>query len=263
MPLIEAVRFRRQDNHPKGAAWLVSDDSLLARGVAQIAIGQWEHLESILQGSRWVDPPVGYSLAGAIKTLSAPPGSPDWLVWHRDGWVFQAISWIAAVETGRGPARPPHIGHAEKGFDGMQLLLTKTGRRAKRLLIFEDKATENPRDKIRDEVWPALQLLEAGERDQELRAELSALLLQAPHLDKVQAVDRVLNQTNNRSYRVAITVGSSHASKAGIQRLFKGFVDVVPGSRFRRRAHVIQKDDLRGWLADIAQDAIAHIEPLR
>lgn len=145
----------------------------------------------------------------------------------------------------------------------MQLLLTRDGRRAKRLLIFEDKATENPRDKIRDEVWPALKLLEEGERDQELRAELSSLLLRAPHLDKVQAVDRVLNQSNNRSYRVAITVGASHASRAGIQRLFKGYGDVVPGSRFRRRAHVIRKDDLRVWLADIAQKAIEHVETLR
>jgi len=240
----------------------VIDEEMLARSVAQIAIGQWEHLEKILQTGQWSEATVGYSLAGAVRTLHVPPGSPEWKIWHRDGWVFQAISWIAAVEAGRGPARPPHIAHAEKGFDGLQLLLTRDGSRAKRLIIFEDKASANPRAKILGEVWPALRLLESGDRDHELRSELSALLLQAPHLDKVQAVDRVLNQRRNRSYRVAVTIGASHDSDAGLERLFRGYSDVVQGRRFRRRAHVLRQDELREWLAAIAKSAVDYVEGL-
>lgn len=262
VPLIEQVSFARRSGAPKGTTWRVTDDEQLARSIAQIAIGQWDHLERMLQSGVHSEVTAGYSLAGAKRTLHVPEDGPDWMIWHRDGWVFQAISWIAAVEAGRGPARPPHIAHADKGFDGLQLLLTRDGSRAKRLIIFEDKATTNPRGMIRGEVWPALEILESGGRDHELRSELLALLLRAPGLDTVQAVDRLLNQTGHRSYRVAVTIGRTHDSAAGIKRLFEGYSGAVPGRRFRRRAHVLRQDELRNWLARIAELAVRHIEEL-
>jgi hypothetical protein len=118
-PLIEVAKFEKVDGHPKGAVWSIPDEEALARSIAQIALGQWHHVAAfIASGDDWVDPPVDYAIDGAIKMLRVPPGSEDWLIWHRDGWLFQAISWIAAVETGRGPTRPPHMIHADKGLDG-------------------------------------------------------------------------------------------------------------------------------------------------
>jgi hypothetical protein len=154
------------------------------------------------------------------------------------------------------------MGHAQKGFDGLQLLLSRDMSKAKRLIVFEDKATTNPRNKIREEVWPALALMESGERDHELRAELSSLLEQVPALDRLQAVNQVMMQTKNRSYRIAVTVGSAHASRAGIGRLFSGYEVIVPGQRYRRRAHVLEVPDLRFWMSGLADLAIEHVRRL-
>lgn len=260
--IIESLRFRKRHGHPKGAAWVVPDDRLLGQAVAQIALGQWAHLESILRTGSWAEPSVDYSVAGAIKTLTVETGSLDWKRSHRDGWLFQAISWIAAVETGRGPARPPHVGHAEKGFDGLQLLTTRDGSRVKRLILFEDKATKNPRKVIREDVWPAFKSLEAGERDAAIRSELSALLLQMPNLDEQQAVNRVMPTLANRVYRVAVTVDPDRATQAGIKRLFKGYPEVASGGHYRRRAHVLELTNLREWMASVAAHGIEYLEGL-
>lgn len=258
--IIQTLRFSRGDGHPKGSAWLVPDQDQLAIGIAQIALGQWRHLERILQGNSSSLPAHDYAIRGAIKTLSAPPGSPDWQVWHRDGWLFQAISWIAAVETNRGPTQPPHIRPADKGFDSLQLLLSRDGTKVKRLIIGEDKATVNPRDMIRDNVWPELTMMESGDRDHELRSALASLLFHAPQIDELQAVNRVMRNVKHRSYRIAVTAGPRDSDAPGIRRLFKGYDAVVGGARFRRRAHVLTLDDTRQWMAEIADSAISIIE---
>lgn len=239
------------------------DDDTLAQGIAQVAMGQWHHLASILRaGHEMSNPSEGYAINGAIATLTAPPGSPEWKIHHRDGWLFQVISWIAAVESGRGPTRAPHMSHAQKGFDGLQLLLSRDRSRVKRIVIFEDKATTNPRGQVRDKVWPALVVMEAGERDHELRSELSSLLEQAPNLDPVQAVNQVMMTKANRAYRISVTVGSTQGSRVGIARVFAGYDTVVPGPRFRRRAHVLEVEDLREWMSDLAEKAIEHLRAM-
>lgn len=258
--IIQTLNFRKRDGHPKGAAWAIYDDRELGRAVAQIALGQWAHLETILRTGAWSEPAVNYSIVGAVETLTLAPDAPDWKRSHRDGWLFQAISWIAAVETGRGPARPPHIGHAEKGFDGLQILTSRGGARVKRLILFEDKATKNPRKTVREDVWPAFAALEAGQRDAAIRSELSALLLSLPNLDEEQAVNRVMPTMANRVYRIAITIDPTLGNVGAIKRLFKGYSDIVTGRRYRRRAYVLEIDNMREWLATVADHAIEHLE---
>ena len=220
--------------------------------IAQVALGQWRHVEQVLRGSPAAAPVAGSARAGALRMVELPPNATQENVWHRDGWMFQVISWIASVEASAGPTRPPHIRHADKGFDGLQLVLSKDGTRLKRLILFEDKATSNPRKTVRDKVWPEFREMESGARDHELLSELSALLMHAPQIDEVQAVNRVMRSTTHRSYRVAVTVGSTQASVASIRTLFKGFADVVSGRRRRRHGHVLQVDDLRDWMSSLA-----------
>jgi hypothetical protein len=69
---------------------------------------------------------------------------------------------------------------AHKGFDGLQLEIDTSNGFVTAAVIFEDKATDNPRDTIRDEVWPDFKLLEAGERENVLSADVSALLITRP-----------------------------------------------------------------------------------
>jgi hypothetical protein len=161
------------DNLFFGDTWTVDDEGVLADQIAHVALGQSLHVQRILTGANIAAPPTtATTAAGAIKLLSVSGVDP----WHRDGWMFQAMSWIAArVKSPDGVIRPPHMIHAHKGFDGLQLELDKDGG-VIAAVIFEDKATDNPRDTIRDEVWPDFKKLEAGENENVLTAEVVALL---------------------------------------------------------------------------------------
>jgi hypothetical protein len=55
----------------------------------------------------------------AIRLLAVPAGSDPR---HRDGWMFQTISWLAANRANPTAAiRAPHMILAHKGFDGLQI----------------------------------------------------------------------------------------------------------------------------------------------
>jgi hypothetical protein len=157
-------------------------------------MGQYRHVAQILDGLS-VQPPKGkadHAVNAIAKFQLAKNGDP----WQRDGWVFQIISWIAANQQKNGAVvAPPHIFHAHKGFDGLQLELSKDGKAITAVVIFEDKATEDPRGTIRDDVWPEIAKLENGERLAELTHEVTGLLERQqqafPGLDVDDAIDRI------------------------------------------------------------------------
>jgi len=158
-----------------GSRWTVADEDDLAGKVARLALGQARHVAAILAG---IDnrPPTtrADTAAGAIKLLTVPKDKPPY---HRDGWVFQAISWIAAHNAVAGAViRAPHMIHAHKGFDGFQLKLDESGQTVSAVVIFEDKATENPRSTIAGDVWKGIRDLESGLRMNELIPEAGGLL---------------------------------------------------------------------------------------
>lgn len=77
-----------------GSRWIVSDEDDLASKVAHIALGRSRHVAAILANIDKKKPATRADAAqGAIKLLTVPNGSKPH---HRDGWIFQAISWIAA-----------------------------------------------------------------------------------------------------------------------------------------------------------------------
>jgi hypothetical protein len=83
----------------------------------------------------------------AIKLLTL---GKDEEPWHRDGWIFQTISWIAASQAPSGSLTcAPHIRRADKGFDGLQLQLSEDGKVVTAVIVFEDKGAfggEHPID---------------------------------------------------------------------------------------------------------------------
>lgn len=257
--IVTVRKFSRSLGHPKGAYWEISDATALAGCIAKIALGQWKHAESLLDKARILYPHLPTLPVDSAKNLLVVPSGQD--PWHRDGWIFQCISWIAAVEASEGPVRQPHMILAHKGFDGLQLVLNKDGSKVRQLLVFEDKATSAPRDMIRTDVWPSFGLLHGGERNSELSAEFSALLERAPDVDVVAAANTVFRD-DGLAYRAALTVGASHGTDEGIIRLFKGFDGVVPGRRRKRRGHVLYLGDLRGWMQEIADLTLLEIDRL-
>jgi hypothetical protein len=141
-----------------GSRWEIADEDDLARKIALLALGQYRHVAAILAGIDKQNPATrAGAAAGAIALVTVPQGQESY---HRDGWIFQAISWIAAHrgETGT-VVRAPHTIAAHKGFDGMQVRLDADGAAATAVVIFEDKATTSPRPTIRGDVWKGISRL--------------------------------------------------------------------------------------------------------
>jgi len=247
-----------------GWEWEVEDIDVLAERVARVALGQYRHVAQILEGLAGTTPGgSAQHAADALKKLKlAKNGDP----WHRDGWLFQIISWIAANQKKQGATlAPPHIFHAHKGFDGMQLELSGDGKSVAAVVIFEDKATEDARGTIKQHVWPDIVKMEAGERIAELTHEVSAILERQQHLypelNVDDAIDRILWQ-QARCYRVSISVNDKHKSADKRQNLFKDYDISANGELSRRRAETMHFDDLRQWMTDFADLVAAKIKAI-
>lgn len=242
------------DNLCHGWEWEVEDIDILAERVARVALGQYRHIAQILEGVTGAAPAgSAQHAADALKKLMvAKNGDP----WHRDGWLFQIISWIAANQEKQGAAlAPPHIFHAHKGFDGMQLEISGDGKSVTAAVIFEDKATEKARRTIKRDVWPDIVDLEAGGRIAELTHEASAILERQRHLypdlDIDDAIDRILWQEARR-YRVSISIGDKHKTADQRKKLFKHYDASADGDVVRRRAETMHFDDLREWMTNFS-----------
>lgn len=238
-----------------GSDWSITDEDELAALIARVALGQYRHVLKVLNETDCIAyTPTPSALEGAIRTLTAKdPEKP----WQRDGWLFQVISWIAANIQDPGTVKsPPHIIHADKGFDGLHLCLDASSENVVSVIVCEEKATNGPRGKITSQVWPDFRSLEAGARDNELVSETTTLLAQNGHLDPDRAVHEILWE-QARAYRVSITIGDKECSQKGREALFKGYKNATPGDDVeKRRAETFHQSNLRDWMKRMAAKAI-------
>ncbi len=244
-----------------GSCWSVENDDLLAEMVARVALGQAHHVQEILQntGCESIAPQFS-ALQGARKLLTVKnPSSP----YHRDGWLFQTISWIASHITHPELLKsPPQMIHAHKGFDSLQIGLSESGQEADFVLIGEDKATENPRSMLTDKVWPELGTFDRGERDNELISETMTILALNTSIDARLTVSKIFWEKVRR-YRVAVATDEDHIAPTSRAKLFKG-LEAFPknGTESDRLAELLCRDDLRSWFSEVAVKAITHAEKL-
>src|SRR5260221_4424986 len=101
-----------------GYDWSINDEGQLAELVARVALGQYRYVLHVLAETDCLPfAPAGTALEGARKLLTATNNKEPW---HRDGWLFQVMSWIAAhLQRDADLIAPPHMIHAHKGFDGL------------------------------------------------------------------------------------------------------------------------------------------------
>lgn len=148
----------------------------------------------------------------------------------------------------------------------MQLRLDSAEENIVAVIIFEDKATANPRKKVTGDVWNGFKALERGERMPELIQETGAILeahqKRFPDLDIDAAVEAIIWQ-EARHYRVAVTVGDAHDDDDEREALFQGFDKVAPGGRERRQAETMNIPGLRKWMSQFAAKTIKKIEAWR
>lgn len=251
---IELTKF----NYPDlchGYKWKITDLNKLAILIAQIALGQHRHAKKIIEGvssHATYNPPLG----NAIDLLTVPENSDPW---HRDGWLFQAISWIVANKIYQDSLiLHPHMIHADKGFDGLHI--TIKDKKITDITIYEDKATENPRKTIKDLVWPEFQEFEQGSRDNVLLAEITPLLEGQRDLDVDDAIASII-WSDLRHYRVSITVGDTHNKRPYHENLFNDYENITK-EHIKRKAETIYIQDLRAFMQTLADMVIEEIKKI-
>ena len=77
--------------------WSVLDDDALAAIVALVLVGRAKHAEDVLAGAQVNVAIVADALKEQLRRqLQTPAGA---LTWHRDGLLFEIISWVVARLT--------------------------------------------------------------------------------------------------------------------------------------------------------------------
>lgn len=260
---ITLAEFTDTPNH-HGHEWTITDEIELARLVALLVLGHHTHVSKVI--SELSDQPVpshDAMLVKAIDQLSEPETDP--LRWHRDGWVFQMISWIAAsltITSQVAAIRAPHARPADKGQDGLIVYLSPGADAVHQVVVCEDKATERPRNTITSKVWPELVEYESGSRDAEIVSDLQIALGQAGH-ENIHDIIKSVHWDRHRCYRLGITALPEHNNQAARMDLFQGYNDKVSGDINRRCAEVILFEDIRAWMDEFCTYAIGHLNSMR
>lgn len=239
-----------------GYKWEITDVNKLAHLIAVVAIGQYRHAYKILNVSNTTSHiPITDSIRqGATQLLEATTEKEQE---HRDGWMFQVISWIAAnLQTQDAIIQAPHMIRASKGFDGLQLCLNSQ-KEIEKVIIFEDKATIDPRGKINSQVWPEFSNIESGEKDNILMADCSELIEKQPNINHDEIMATIIWE-DIKHYRVSVTIGDTHNEPIKHKDLFKGYDDIT-SHHGKRQAETIYLKDLRISMQDLADKVIEEI----
>jgi hypothetical protein len=259
------------NEHCVGSRWATADIDQLARVVVMIAMGQATHAAHIISELRPLTPALNIqALRAAAKTRLSIAGKTaaqlDVSRYHRDGLLFEAISWVAAQQstTGKALLRDPHLSSTTQGLDGLMIELDATGTGIACTTVFEDKCSEHPRTKFRDEIMPAFLAHHGNARGPDLLA-AAAALLQRVGLNGTQSTEaaaRVLDR-KYRAYRASLALTNADESLKRRKALFKDYEELSGIDARRRIAGIfITAADLRGWFDKLASAATAYIDSL-
>lgn len=246
-------RALTNDKYCQGVSFSIKDDDSLARAIALVLVQEFTMAKAVL---------AGLSLEGDEPALDAGEiedivdrrlKPPD--IYHRDGFIFQLVMWLAThVDLEQGDlVSLPHSQASGKGQDS--IVVHRTDGAVAALSICEDKATENPRTTVREDVWPEIRAYEAGGRRDELRSSIIATLgLGGVPTDEATKLVRRIAWDGARRYRVRVTVQGKRTSD-----LFKGFETLVTGDRDRRRGETVHVPELRSWMTQLATKVEAEL----
>ena len=252
--------------HCTGSRWIVTDAGYLAKIVAIIAMGQATHAARII--NELLTPSVALdneALKVDAKRRLSVDGSPQ-SCYHRDGLIFEAISWVAAQQETNAKTliRDPHLSATTQGLDGLMIELDDTGRNVVSVTIVEDKCSVDPRGMFRDGILPAFKEYHDNNRASELVAS-AATLIQSGGLDgtaATKAAALVLDK-DRRVYRGSLTVSEDDDSVARRKSIFKGY-EQLQGLKSHQRigATLVTSNDLRAWFDILARSAVEYVAQL-
>lgn len=260
------------DSDCTGERWQVLDDEQLARLIAIIAMGQVAQASHIL--AELLPPAPAFTIPELraeakiklrVQDKKQTPriGYPRW---QRDGFMFEAISWIAArqVHGANAYMKDPHFSATSQGLDGLMLELSGDKARIERTTIFEDKCTDDPPAIFKSQVIPAFRDRHENRRSAEIIATATALLGKAGISDGEAAkLAAAVTDHTKRRYRAAFAVTEDLDNDQGRQGIFAGYNEIGDIEQSQRLgACLVVPHKLRDWFDQLAASAIAYIETL-
>ena len=261
------------DAHCTGDHWSSQDEEHLARLIALISMGQATQAAHIIRELAPATP--AFTAAEIIaeakirltvgkKTKDGRTGYPEE---QRDGFIFEAISWIAARQAHGVEALllAPHVSATSQGLDGLMIEITPDKTQVTRTTIFEDKCTEDPRATFRAKVIPAFLDRHQNKRSAEL-VDGAATLLRTAGTDEAAAaaLAAAVMDRARRRYRASFAVPPEFDGEEQRKKLFKGYEKLTDITREQRvGACFVVPGDLRESIEHLAVLARAYLENLR
>ncbi|MCG6560730.1 hypothetical protein MB818_21205 [Ruegeria sp. 1NDH52C] len=255
-----------------GERWTTANDAELAALVAIVAMGQASQAAHILE--ELVSPVPAFSMQtlrqeAKIKlTVEEPASKPrkGYPQWQRDGFVFEVISWIAAkTKHGEGALlKDPHVSATSQGLDGLMLQLNADKDEVTSTTVFEDKCTDDPRSTFLDKVIPAFKDRHANIRSAEI-INAAATLLRTAGLKHSNAarLSAAVTDIAKRKYRAAFSLPLSFDTLEERQKLFADYDRIEHiASEQRIGASFITSDEMRKWIAGLADKAVQYLDSL-
>lgn len=260
------------DGHCTGDRWCAQDEGELARLIAIIAMGQAGYAAYLIRELLPANPAFtddDLRREARVRLTVQEDGKrprTGYPQWQRDGFIFEAISWIAArqVHGKRAFLKEPHVSATSQGLDGLMIELADDKSKVIMTTVFEDKCTDNPRETFLQKVIPALLERHQNKRSAELVASASVLLRMAGIDEGAAArLAAAVMDRSQRSYRAAFALTKEHDSQKERQKLFKGY-DALEGISAKHRigAGLIVSGKLREWFDALAAQAVAYLDDL-
>lgn len=260
------------NEHCTGSRWTTVDETRLAQLIAIIAMGQAVNASHILKSLGPAAPAFtsaelrGEAIIGLTVQEDGQKPRTGYPRWQRDGFIFEAISWIAARQS-HGEStllKDPHVSATAQGLDGLMIELSDDKSKLILTTIFEDKCSEDPRAMFTQNVLPGFLKRHHNERSAEVVACASVLLRMAgvSEIAAGQLAAAVMNR-KQRCYRSAFALTKASDSQEEREKLFKGF-EALDGLTADRRigAGFIIDGELRDWFDSLASKAIDYLVSL-
>lgn len=258
------LQLNRVDADPEcsGHLVLVSDENRLARLAALVLVGQSRHAEEVLLGATSDASRISVSIKRVVeRQLILPVGvDPS----HRDGLLFEIISWIATRwAAGQDDVvSPPHLSSTQQGTDTIKVSFDRKSRRLIRTTVHEQKCTEHPRKRFKEEVLPSFRSYIDGERDPQICQSVVSLLERVSITDdeRIAVYDAIVGE-RKFAFRAALTVAPTSFDAPKMKRLFKGF-DQLTTDAATRFGDAMPLQDVRKWFSHFAERVWNEVEKL-
>jgi len=252
-----------------GERWVIEDADRLARLIAIVAMGQAMHAANIIHELQPASPAFTHkalfdAARRQLRIVGKTEEKKDASRWQRDGFLFEAISWVAARQSSAPNTylKDPHLKSTTQGIDGLMIEMDGAKAEVTRATIFEDKCSNEPRTMFRDEVLRTFKDHHRNSRAPELVSTAATLIEQSGLLGSaaVAAASRVLDLAYRR-YLAALTVAQKDDTPTRRQAIFKDYdeLDAI-GQQQRIGASLIVNGDLRENFDDLAARTIAVLD---